>query len=158
MPHEVHMSTGEPTEPKSEMERLDRDWLNGGLALVRAFAQAVAEENGFSDVSVHHAPFNSRTAEDVSLIIRFNAANIKGCRNARPRRIEDGLKRFEQEMLEINEAIDRNLRKGNKEDTIQYRLPLSRYSVSKVSSKIKERLATKLPVSAFLTHLSSPKR
>lgn len=158
MPHEVYMSTGKPTEPLSEMEMLDRDWLNGGLALIRAFTKAAAENNGFTDVSVSHTPFNSRTPECLSLIINFSTAKIQGCRNARPKRIDEGLSRFERDILDINGALDRNLRKKQSPDDIQYTMPLSRHTVPDVTAAIKEKMAQKLPVSAYIAQLESPKR
>lgn len=159
MQQEVYMALGgDPTtKPATETERLDKDWLNGGLALIRAYTEATLKDHGFSDIKIYADPFNMNH-KDLSLTIEFNTANVKGCRNARHNSIVSGLKRFEDSMLDINGTLNRNLRKDTPTDEMRYTLPLDREFVPKIAGNIKKKLASQIPVSAYLAHLNQPKR
>lgn len=152
-PHEISNDT--MTLDKKDEAPRQMDWLNGGLALIRAYTESVAAQYQFSDVRVSPAPYSggNMNTQDVSLRISFNTESIKGCRNVRDAKVNAALESFQKDMVEINGYLHRHFYKDAED--VHYTLPLHKGSVTFTASKIKEKLAAGLPAESFIDYLKS---
>jgi len=141
-----------PPPTTSEEDFLDRDPLNGGLALIKAFVERTAKDCGFGDIEAHHVPFRPGDYGNLDLTISFNV-NAKGCRNAKAQRETKALEKFEEAILAVTDRISKNLVKGHEKES--YTVPLNRSTVPQIAHNIQKHLAPRMPTSSFLRYLNN---
>ncbi len=151
MVNEVYRTLGEAPKTKTEEEILDGCWLNGGMALIRAFIEAKAKDHGFENVKLSQ-PHVGYPRMD--LTISFNSiSQEKNADKVRVPHRERNLRSFERDILKAVGRLDKNLIHNRPQGEEIYTVPLSRDMVSPVARAIKLEMAEKIPTSAYIAQL-----